>query len=36
MIHVFLGNNPATEGKPDFAGLMAGYTQFFGIAAQPN
>jgi enamine deaminase RidA (YjgF/YER057c/UK114 family) len=36
MIHVFLGNNPATDGKPDFAGLMAGYTQFFGTADQPN
>jgi enamine deaminase RidA (YjgF/YER057c/UK114 family) len=36
MIHVFLGNNPAADGKPDFAGLMAGYTQFFGTADQPN
>jgi enamine deaminase RidA (YjgF/YER057c/UK114 family) len=36
MIHVFLGNNPATDGKPDFAGLMAGYTQFFGTKDQPN
>jgi enamine deaminase RidA (YjgF/YER057c/UK114 family) len=36
MIHVFLGNNSATDGKPDFAGLMAGYTQFFGTADQPN
>src|SRR5579859_1962006 len=25
MIHVYLGSNPATDGKPDFAGLMAGY-----------
>jgi enamine deaminase RidA (YjgF/YER057c/UK114 family) len=36
MIHVFLGNNPATDGKPDFGGLMAGYTQFFGTKDQPH
>ena len=36
MIHVFLGNNPATDNKPDFAGLMAGYTQYFGTSDQPN
>jgi enamine deaminase RidA (YjgF/YER057c/UK114 family) len=36
MIHVFLGNNPATDGKPDFAGLSAGYTQFFGTTDRPN
>jgi enamine deaminase RidA (YjgF/YER057c/UK114 family) len=36
MVHVYLGNNPATDGKPDFAGLMAGYTQFFGTKDQPN
>jgi enamine deaminase RidA (YjgF/YER057c/UK114 family) len=36
MIHVYLGNNPATDGKPDFSGLMAGYTQFFGTKDQPN
>jgi enamine deaminase RidA (YjgF/YER057c/UK114 family) len=36
MIHVFLGNNPATDGKPDFSGLMAGYTQFFGTKDQPS
>ena len=35
-MHVYLGNNPATDGKPDFAGLMAGYTQFFGTKDQPN
>src|SRR5580658_7468714 len=29
MIRVYLGNNPATNGEPDFGGLMAGYTQFF-------
>jgi enamine deaminase RidA (YjgF/YER057c/UK114 family) len=36
MVHVFLGNNPATNGQPDFAGLTAGYTQFFGTKDQPN
>jgi enamine deaminase RidA (YjgF/YER057c/UK114 family) len=35
-MHVYLGNNPATDGKPDFAGMMAGYTQFFGTKDQPN
>ncbi len=36
MVRVFLGNNPATGGKPDFAGMMAGYTQFFGTKDQPS
>jgi enamine deaminase RidA (YjgF/YER057c/UK114 family) len=36
MVHVFLGNNPATNGQPDFAGMMAGYTQYFGTKDQPN
>jgi enamine deaminase RidA (YjgF/YER057c/UK114 family) len=27
---------PDKEGKLDFAGLMAGYTQFFGTKEQPN
>jgi enamine deaminase RidA (YjgF/YER057c/UK114 family) len=35
MMHVYLGNNPATDGKPDYDG-MAGYTQFFGTKDQPN
>ena len=35
-MHVYLGNNPATNGKPDFAGMMAGYTQFFGTSDQPH
>jgi enamine deaminase RidA (YjgF/YER057c/UK114 family) len=35
-MHVYLGNNPATDGKPDFAGLMGGYTQFFGTKDQPH
>lgn len=36
MMRVFLGNNPATNGQPDYAGMMAGYTQFFGTKDQPN
>ena len=36
MVRVYLGTNPATDGKPDFSGLMAGYTQFFGTKEQPN
>ena len=33
MMHVYLGGE---LGKPDFAGMMAGYTQFFGTKEQPN
>lgn len=36
MMHVYLGADPAKEGKMDFAGMMAGYTQFFGTKDQPN
>ena len=36
MMRVFLVGDPALGGKMDFAGMMAGYTQFFGTAAQPN
>jgi enamine deaminase RidA (YjgF/YER057c/UK114 family) len=36
MLRVYLGYNPATDGKPDFNGMMAGYTQFFGTKDQPN
>ena len=35
-MQVFLVGDPATGGRMDFAGLMAGYTQFFGTAAQPR
>ena len=35
MMHVYLAADPAT-GKMDFAGFMAGYTQFFGTKDQPN
>ena len=33
---VFLVGDPANGNKVDFAGMMAGYTQFFGTAEQPN
>ncbi len=33
---VFMVADPTKDNKLDFAGLMAGYTQFFGTAAQPN
>jgi enamine deaminase RidA (YjgF/YER057c/UK114 family) len=36
MMHVYLGADPAKDGKMDFAGMMAGYTQFFGTKDQPN
>jgi enamine deaminase RidA (YjgF/YER057c/UK114 family) len=36
MMHVFLVGGPANGGKMDFAGMMAGYTQFFATRQQPN
>jgi enamine deaminase RidA (YjgF/YER057c/UK114 family) len=33
---VFLAGDPALDGKLDFAGLQASYTQFFGTKEQPN
>jgi enamine deaminase RidA (YjgF/YER057c/UK114 family) len=36
MMHVYLAGDPAKEGKLDFAGLQAAYTQFFGNTDQPN
>jgi enamine deaminase RidA (YjgF/YER057c/UK114 family) len=36
MMHVYLVGDPAKEGKMDFAGFMAGYSQFFGTKTQPN
>ena len=35
-MQVFLVADPAKENRMDFAGFMEGYTQFFGIAQQPN
>src|SRR6266571_3498188 len=36
MMHVYLGGDPAKDGKMDFDGMMAGYSQFFGTKDQPN
>ena len=36
MMRVFLVGTPNTHGKMDFAGMMAGYSQFFGTTDQPN
>src|SRR5438477_12927183 len=36
MMRVYLGGDPAQDGKTDFDGMMAGYTQFFGTKVQPN
>jgi len=36
LMHVYLVGDPAKEGKMDFAGMMAGYTKFFGTPEQPN
>jgi enamine deaminase RidA (YjgF/YER057c/UK114 family) len=33
---VFMVADPTKDNKLDFAGLMAGYTKFFGTADQPN
>lgn len=34
-MQVFLVGDPAKDGKLDFAGMMEGYSQFFGTAQQP-
>ena len=36
MMRVYLGADSAKDGKVDFAGMTAGYTQFFGTKDQPN
>jgi enamine deaminase RidA (YjgF/YER057c/UK114 family) len=36
MMRVYLGADPAKEGKMDVAGMTAGYRQFFGTIEQPN
>jgi enamine deaminase RidA (YjgF/YER057c/UK114 family) len=36
MMHVYLGGDPAKDGQMDSAGMMAGYSQFFGTKDQPN
>jgi enamine deaminase RidA (YjgF/YER057c/UK114 family) len=35
-VNVFLVGDPKLDGKMDFAGLNAAYSQFFGTTAQPN
>lgn len=35
-MQAFLVGDPALGGKMDFAGFMAGYTQFFGTKEQPS
>ncbi|MEM9905157.1 MAG: RidA family protein [Cyanobacteria bacterium P01_D01_bin.44] len=35
-MQVFLVGDPSLDGKMDFDGFMAGYTQFFGTDDQPN
>ncbi len=35
-MQVFLVGDPSLDGRMDFAGFMAGYTQFFGTEEQPN
>lgn len=35
-MQVFLVGDPDKGGKLDFAGMMQGYTQFFGTAEQPK
>ncbi len=35
-VNVFLVGDAKLDGKMDFAGLNAAYSQFFGTAAQPN
>lgn len=35
-VNVFLAGDPKLDGKMDFNGLNASFSQFFGTAAQPN
>jgi enamine deaminase RidA (YjgF/YER057c/UK114 family) len=36
MMRVYLGADPAKDGKIDFAGMTSGYTQFFGTKDNPH
>ncbi|MEG9434446.1 hypothetical protein JAO32_19315 [Terriglobus sp. ADX1] len=36
MVRMFLGGDPAKDGKMDVAGMTAGYTQIFGTKEYPN
>ncbi len=35
-MNIFLVGDPQKGGKMDFAGMMTGYTKFFGTKEQPN
>ena len=35
-VNVFMVGDPKLDGKMDFNGLNAAYSQFFGSSAQPN
>jgi len=36
MMRIYMVGDPAKDGHMDFAGMMAGYKQFFGTPDQPN
>lgn len=36
LMHAYLVGDPKHDGKMDFAGFMAGYSQFFGTKDQPS
>jgi enamine deaminase RidA (YjgF/YER057c/UK114 family) len=36
MMRVYVGGDPGKGGKGDYAGMTAGYTQFFSTKDQPN
>lgn len=36
LMHAFLAGDPAQGGKMDFAGFMAGYSEYFGTKDQPE
>src|SRR5262249_10892111 len=36
MMRVYVGGDPAKDGKADYAGMTAGYSQFFGTKDQPS
>ncbi|HZC16515.1 MAG TPA: RidA family protein [Caulobacteraceae bacterium] len=36
MMRIYMVGDPAKAGHMDFAGMMAGYKQFFGTPDQPN
>jgi enamine deaminase RidA (YjgF/YER057c/UK114 family) len=36
MMHVYMVGDPKNEGKLDFAGMNAAYSQYFGTKDQPN